>query len=38
VQEYLGSYTHRVSIANSRWIEHRDGLVRFSWKDYRYHI
>jgi hypothetical protein len=38
VQEYLGRYTHRVSIANSRLIEYRDGLVRFYWKDYRYHI
>jgi len=38
VQEYLGRYTHRVSIANSRLIEYRDGLVRFCWKDYRYHI
>jgi hypothetical protein len=29
VQEYLGGYTHRASIANSRLIEHRNGLVRF---------
>jgi Putative transposase len=32
VQEYLGRYTHRVSIANSRLIEYRDGLVRSAGK------
>ncbi|WP_448192993.1 IS91 family transposase [Azospirillum sp. sgz301742] len=37
VLEYLGRYTHRVAIANSRLVEHRDGQVRFRWKDYRHH-
>jgi len=37
VLEYLGRYTHRVAIANSRLVELRDGAVRFRWKDYRHH-
>ena len=32
---YLGRYTHRVAIANSRLISLCDGKVSFSWKDYR---
>ncbi len=32
---YLGRYTHRVAIANSRLIGLEDGQVRFRWKDYR---
>ena len=32
---YLGRYTHRVAIANSRLISLTDGKVRFTWKDYR---
>ena len=32
---YLGRYTHRVAIANSRLISLSDGKVRFAWKDYR---
>ena len=32
---YLGRYTHRVAIANSRLISLADGKVSFSWKDYR---
>ena len=32
---YLGRYTHRVAIANSRLISLSDGKVRFTWKDYR---
>lgn len=32
---YLGRYTHRVAIANSRLISLKDGQVRFTWKDYR---
>ena len=32
---YLGRYTHRVAIANSRLISLSDGKVSFSWKDYR---
>lgn len=35
VLDYLGRYTHRVAIANSRLIEFGDGQVRFRWKDYR---
>ena len=33
---YLGRYTHRVAIANSRLISLVDGKVRFAWKDYRH--
>lgn len=36
VLEYLGRYTHRVAIANSRLIDLVDGLVSFRWKDYRH--
>lgn len=32
---YLGRYTHRVAIANSRLVSHSEGKVRFAWKDYR---
>ena len=32
---YLGRYTHRVAIANSRLISLSEGKVRFTWKDYR---
>lgn len=35
VLDYLGRYTHRVAIANSRLINLADGQVRFRWKDYR---
>ena len=31
---YLGRYTHRVAIANSRLTQFADGQVSFSWKDY----
>ncbi len=34
---YLGRYTHRVAIANSRLTRLADGQVDFSWKDYRHH-
>jgi hypothetical protein len=37
VLAYLGRYTHRVAIANSRLIDDVDGSVRFRWKDYRHH-
>jgi hypothetical protein len=37
VLDYLGRYTHRVAIANSRLIELANGQVRFRWKDYRHH-
>lgn len=32
---YLGRYTHRVAIANSRLVDLDDGRVSFTWKDYR---
>jgi hypothetical protein len=37
VLAYLGRYTHRVAIANSRLLGLSDGRVRFRWKDYRHH-
>jgi len=37
VFEYLGRYTHRVAISNSRLIRIEDGSVAFRWKDYRHH-
>jgi hypothetical protein len=35
VLAYLGRYTHRVAIANSRLIKLEDGQVSFRWRDYR---
>ena len=35
VLAYLGRYTHRVAIANSRLTALQDGQVSFTWKDYR---
>jgi len=35
VLDYLGRYTHRVAIANSRLVALDDGQVHFRWKDYR---
>ena len=37
VLAYLGRYTHRVAIANSRLVSFRDDTVTFRWKDYRHH-
>ena len=37
VLDYLGRYTHRVAIANSRLVALTDGQVAFRWKDYRHH-
>jgi hypothetical protein len=37
VLAYLGRYTHRVAIANSRLLSMSDGGVTFRWKDYRHH-
>jgi hypothetical protein len=37
VLAYLGRYTHRVAIANSRLISVSDEDVAFRWKDYRHH-
>ena len=36
VIEYLGRYTHRVAISNHRILELKDGIVTFSWRDYRH--
>jgi hypothetical protein len=33
---YLGRYTHRVAIANSRLVSLDDDQVSFTWKDYRH--
>ena len=35
VLAYLGRYTHRVAIANSRLVALDDDHVAFTWKDYR---
>jgi len=37
VLAYLGRYTHRVAIANSRLVSVSDREVAFHWKDYRHH-
>jgi Putative transposase/Transposase zinc-binding domain len=37
VLAYLGHYTHRVAIANSRLVSLTDTDVTFRWKDYRHH-
>jgi len=37
VLAYLGRYTHRVAIANSRLLRITDTAVAFRWKDYRHH-
>jgi hypothetical protein len=37
VLAYLGRYTHRVAISNSRLVNLTDGRVGFRWKDYRHH-
>ena len=37
VLDYLGRYTHRVALSNDRLVDHRDGHVRFRWKDYADH-
>jgi hypothetical protein len=34
---YLGRYTHRVAIANSRLVSLASAEVAFRWKDYRHH-
>jgi hypothetical protein len=35
VLAYLGRYTHRVAIANSRIVDVGDDHIAFRWKDYR---
>jgi len=37
VLAYLGRYTHRVAITNSRLVSVSDTEVAFRWKDYRHH-
>lgn len=37
VLAYLGRYTHRVAIANSRLVSFDDDQVSFRWRDYRHH-
>jgi putative transposase/transposase-like zinc-binding protein len=37
VLAYLGRYTHRIAISNSRLIKLEDGRVSFRWRDYRHH-
>ena len=37
VLAYLGRYTHRVAIANSRLVSVSDTAVAYRWKDYRHH-
>jgi hypothetical protein len=36
VLDYLGRYTHRVAISNSRLISQTDQHVTFRWRDYRH--
>ena len=36
VIEYLGRYTHKIAISNHRIIQISDGVVTFSYKDYRH--
>jgi len=35
VLDYVGRYTHRIAISNTRLLEMEDGHVRFRYKDYR---
>jgi hypothetical protein len=35
VLEYLGRYTRRVAISNTRLLRLEEGQVSFAWKDYR---
>ena len=35
VIRYLGDYTQRVAISNSRIVKFENGVVTFRWKDYR---
>jgi hypothetical protein len=34
VVKYLGRYTHRIAISNSRLVKFEDDRVTFKWKDY----
>ena len=35
VLEYIGRYSHRVAISNSRILKVENGTVTFSWRDYK---
>ena len=35
VLKYLGRYTHKIAISNSRILKYEDGNVSFTWKDYK---
>lgn len=35
VLDYLGRYTHRVALSNSRILDVSNGQVTFQWRDYR---
>lgn len=37
VLQYLGRYTHRIAISNSRILGLQKGVVQFRWRDYRDH-
>jgi hypothetical protein len=37
VLAYLGRYTHRVAISNSRLVSLTDDSIAFRWKDYCHH-
>lgn len=37
VLAYLGRYTHRVAISNSRLVSLTDDSIAFRWRDYRHH-
>ncbi|HMD58401.1 MAG TPA: IS91 family transposase [Steroidobacteraceae bacterium] len=37
VLDYLGRYTHRIAISNSRMLSIDNAKVRFRWNDYRRH-
>jgi len=37
VLQYLGRYTHRVTISNHRLISFADGQVTFRWRDSAHH-
>jgi hypothetical protein len=35
IVKYIGRYTHRVAISNSRLISMEDGQIRFKYKNYK---
>jgi hypothetical protein len=35
VIKYLGNYTHKIAISNSRIVKLEDGHVTFKWRDYK---